>query len=289
MTSATATSIQGILIGILLAGLTTEAPAQAHDAHELVALVNAYRAAPQTCEGKRIGPLEPLTASPVLSRVRFGAGDPLQAALELAGYGAAHAQGIVLSGPRDPGAAMALAAGRYCGMLLNPAFSEVGVSRAGSTWRLVLARPVISPELPGWREAGKAILELVNAARAEPRRCGERTFAAAPPLKWNEQLASAALAHSRDMASLDYLDHVARDGSTPGDRAARAGYKWRRIAENVAAGQGSMKQVVSTWLTSPEHCENIMERALTEMGAAYSVNEKARKTIYWTQLFGSTR
>src|SRR5690606_2780543 len=40
-----------------------------------------------------------------------------------------------------------------------------------------------------------SILRYVNAARAEARRCGERSFARAAPVAWNTRLAAAARRH----------------------------------------------------------------------------------------------
>ena len=172
---------------------------------------------------------------------------------------------------------------------MSPQFSDIGISREGNTWRIVLARPLLSPELRDWREAGKEILKLSNAVRTQARTCGARHFSPAPPLRWNEKLAAAALAHSRDMATRNYFSHVGQDGSAVGDRAAREGYRWSRIGENIATGQGSPEQVVAGWLASPHHCANIMEPGFTEMGAAYFVNPKSDTIIYWSQVFGTPR
>jgi uncharacterized protein YkwD len=111
----------------------------------------------------------------------------------------------------------------------------------------------------------------------------------APPLRWNDLLAAAAIAHSRDMAARNYFSHSAKNGNRVGDRAQREGYKWRRIGENIAAGQGSAEQAVSAWLSSPTHCANLMSRDFTEMGAAYALNSESETPIYWTQVFGRSR
>jgi uncharacterized protein YkwD len=281
--------ISGIHVLMALAALAASpSSAAAPGTAELVRLINDYRAAPGMCEGRRTRPAGPLATEPALARVSHTDGEPLRDALMDAGYHAARAYAIVLSGPRTADAAMSLLRRRHCRILASPEYTEIGISRTGNAWHLVLARPLVSRDLGDWREAGKEILDLVNAARAEPRTCGGRRFAAAPPLAWNERLGMAALAHSRDMAESQYLDHAAPDGSLPGDRATRAGYRWRRIAENIASGQGSPREVVSKWLASPEHCENIMDRAYADMGAAYAIDPK-RGSIYWSQLFGSTR
>jgi uncharacterized protein YkwD len=265
------------------------APAWAQDARELVGLINAYRTAPQECEGKRSAATGPLAPDAHLEGVRTESGARLQEALKARGYPAAHAHSMTLSGPTSASAAMNLMKQRYCRPMLDPRYSNVGVSRDGRIWRIVLARPLLSPELGEWRQAGEEVLRLTNAARAQARTCGKRRFPAAPPLRWAKELGAAAFIHSRDMATRNYFDHRAPDGSQADARAQRQGYSWRRVGENIAAGQGSPERVTAAWLASPPHCENIMKREFAEMGAAYAVNQNSDSIIYWTQVFGTRR
>jgi uncharacterized protein YkwD len=75
-----------------------------------------------------------------------------------------------------------------------------------------------------------------------------------------------------------------------GERAHLAGYRWRRIGENIASGQGSPQAAVEGWLDSPGHCANTMHPGFTEMGAAYAINPASETgTVYWTQAFGAPR
>ena len=266
-------------------------PAGASD--PLATLVNAYRAAPGICDGSPAAPAPALVPQAALAQLRIGAGTFIESALERAGYAAEQAQAVYVTGPEDAQSAMTVLAQNYCKVLLSDRFSAVGSYREGSTWTVVLARP--APPLPSitypdWREAGRTILDEVNQARASARACGDRQFPAAPPLRWNPALGDAALAHSRDMATHRYFSHRARDGSHAADRAARAGYSWRRVGENIAFGQRSPREAVEGWLDSPGHCANIMNRDFTEMGAAYGVTpQRQTGIIYWTQVFGAPR
>jgi uncharacterized protein YkwD len=255
---------------------------------KLIELINEYRSSPQTCEGRQTAAVGPLAPQAVLARSASVSDiGSLQEALKRAGYTPAQLQSIMLSGPGSARDAFALLTERYCSVLSSAQFADIGISREGDTWRIVLARPLLSSGLGDWREAGKAVLEFTNAARARDTICGERHFGPATPLEWNEELASAALAHSRDMATHNYFSHYEKDGSTVGDRAARAGYTWSRIGENIAAGQGSPEQVVAGWIKSPHHCANIMEPDFRQMGAAYYVDPTSDTVIYWTQVFGT--
>jgi uncharacterized protein YkwD len=83
---------------------------------------------------------------------------------------------------------------------------------------------------------------------------------------------------------------VEKDGSTPADRATRAGYPWRLVGENIASGNRTPQEAVQAWLDSPGHCANLMNPGFTEMGAAYAIDPHSEnQTPYWTQVFARPR
>jgi len=131
-----------------------------------------------------------------------------------------------------------------------------------------------------------ALWEAHNAARAQARSCGDDFFEAAEALDWHCDLAQAAENHSMDMAAQDYFDHTGLDGSTFSDRAREAGYENFPSGENIAAGQRNVESVMSSWLSSPGHCSNIMNNRRNEMGASGVSASGARFGIYWTAVFG---
>jgi len=269
---------------VLVAGI-----ASAQSTTELANLINAYRSEPQTCAGATVTAAGPLASNPVLARAQFAAGGRLLDELKARGYQGAVAYVIAVTGPSNPGDVMKLIESRYCRALSGPQYTEMGVRRDAKNWQIVLARPLLSPDLRDWRTTGMQILQLVNAARAQPRACGNRRFEPARALTWDDKLAAAALAHSRDMAAGNYMDHVGKDGSHPDQRATRQGYVWQTVGENVAAGQGSAERVMSGWLASPGHCASIMNAQFTQMGAAYALNPRSDAGIYWTQVFGAPK
>lgn len=276
-----------LLSGAAVAAPTTDANA---DAEQLTALINAFRAAPGICQGEPAQSMRPLMQQPVLAALRIKPGTILSSALERAGYGDSKSEAIGISGVATSREAMAAIGPRFCRTLLSADYSDIGVSREGDEWTIVLAQPAAplpSATFPAWQDAGKLILEGVNAARAAGQVCGGQAYPPAPPLKWNEQLGAAALAHSGDMAAKRYFSHTSKDGSNVGDRARRAGYSWTRIGENIAFGAYTPQEVLAGWLSSPGHCAYIMSSGFTEMGAAYAVTPEQRAgVIYWTQDFG---
>ena len=91
------------------------------------------------------------------------------------------------------------------------------------------------------------------------------------------------------MAQYNYFSHQGRDGSSAADRLTRAGYVWKAVGENIAAGPTTPETAVDDWLRSPQHCATLMAPQFREMGVAYSVNRASESGIYWVQLFGLRR
>ncbi len=135
---------------------------------------------------------------------------------------------------------------------------------------------------------GEATL-LTNQARSVRQTCGDRSYDAVNNLSWNEQLAEAALAHSRDMAAKNYFDHTNREGENPGVRISRTGYSAITWGENIAAGYGSVSRVIEGWMESPGHCANIMNGGFTEFAVASAENQNSTYGTYWTMVLAAPR
>ncbi|MHC5539364.1 CAP domain-containing protein [Singulisphaera rosea] len=133
--------------------------------------------------------------------------------------------------------------------------------------------PVKTPEPPNIADRG-ALLEAHNR---------ERKAAKLPTFAINPKLEVAALAHARDMARREKMTHEGSDGSNAAQRIERQSYHFRSAAENVAAGQSDVDEVMKSWLESPPHKENILGPC-TEIGAACVKSEDG--TPYWCVDFG---
>lgn len=275
-----------LCFALLCLGPLLASQAQASEETQLIDSINAYRNQSQACANQASLELPPLASDPRLVLSATSMGD-LQQQLARVAYPMVNVQAISLSGPRDAGAAMQAIRESFCQVVLDPQFVDIGVSREGREWRIVVARPLLSARLGDWQSEGRNLLEAVNAARAQPRLCGTQQMNASAALSWNDTLAAAAQGHSRAMANQNFFDHIDREGRTPGDRAELAGYSGQRIAENIAAGLDSPRKVVDGWLASPGHCINLMNPQLRELGAAYATDPKSDAGIYWTALFGT--
>lgn len=285
-TRLSAWTLLSLLWCAALANANANANANASEQAQLVTAINQYRSEVQRCVEQAWEALPPLTQDSRLRLPVNGAGD-LQQALSAAAYPMVSVQAISLSGPRDAQTALQALTDSFCQILLDPQFVDIGVSRQGRDWRIVLARPLLGGRLGDWQVEGQQLLAQLNTARSQMRQCGAQHFAAAAPLRWNPSLADAAHSHSRAMANHNYFAHRDRDGRTPGDRAELAGYGGQRIGENIAAGRDAVADIVAGWLASPGHCANLMNPQFSELGAAYAVDPKSDAGIYWTALFGA--
>jgi uncharacterized protein YkwD len=131
------------------------------------------------------------------------------------------------------------------------------------------------------------ILAAINAVRAQARNCGSTSYAAAAPLAWNTQLATAAQGHSDDMASHNYFSHTSLDGRQFDRRAADAGYPGGFLAENIAAGQTTLQSTLNTWIGSPGHCANLMSPDYKDVALACASKSGTTYGMYWTLMAGA--
>ena len=135
------------------------------------------------------------------------------------------------------------------------------------------------------------MLAAVNARRRAGATCGsEGAFPPAADLTWNAALTQAAVGHSDDMVTHNFFSHTGSDGSTLGSRATAAGYTWSALGENIAAGQGTVAEVVDGWMKSDGHCANLMNANYRDIGVAcVAGNSGTTYRTYWTQDFGKSR
>lgn len=134
------------------------------------------------------------------------------------------------------------------------------------------------------------VLRLTNRARTRSQNCGrEGVMPKAAPLKANTKLTVAARRHARDMAANSYFSHTSRNGQDAGDRISAAGFRWSWWGENIAAGYGSPRAVVTGWLESDGHCANLMSRHFTHLGVGYARDADSDYGSYWVQNFARPR
>ena len=81
------------------------------------------------------------------------------------------------------------------------------------------------------------------------------------------------------------MSHSGTDGSNPGDRIARAGYRVLGVGgERRPRATPTPPSVMNGWMNSPGHRANILSGNVTQIGVglAYAANG----TPYWTMDLG---
>jgi uncharacterized protein YkwD len=266
--------------------LTPSPRAEAASISEVLTAARSVRA--RGCE-QHGGVRVPLRTSIALdgAAVQWSRGSAFQAAITRSGYRGDRSAGLHLSGD-DPSLGATLAA-HLCSTLTDPGVTDIGIyQHLGGTW-IVVAAPFEAPAPMAADSVAAEVLQLVNAARGVARRCGSSTQAAVPPVRLNALLNQAALAHAQDMLRYDYFDHIGHDGSSPAQRVDAIGYRHRLVGENIALGPETAQEAVRGWLSSPGHCENIMDPRFTELGVAFAANRSGEPRIYWVQAFAAPR
>ena len=257
-------------------------------ADDIAQSLNAIRS--RGCEG-RAGINVPLRRSTELDAVarEWSRGGRLRDAVARTDYRMINSSSMFVQGSKDTAVIVRTMSQNYCEVIVDATFTEIGLhQQQDKTW-VVVAKPFKAPAPGDASQISTRALELVNAARARARKCGQTTFPAVPPLKLDPLLQRAALAHAQDMAQHSRFDHEGSDGTRPAQRASRAGYRWRNVGENIAAGSPDIESTVQGWLDSPGHCANIMSPQFKEMGIAYVSRPKSKADIYWAQVFGTKR
>ena len=211
-------------------------------------------------------------------------GVPLKSAVAQAGYREQQSASVHVSG--DSGALKGMLANQLCEIVVDPKFSDIGVAQRGRDTWMIFAVPFNPPSADSSDMVDSELLARINSARAQSRRCGSKFFAAAPPLRANALLRTAAQEHAHDMLVHNYFAHEDHDGSSPAQRVAAAGYAYRIVGENIASGPENAAQAVAGWIASPEHCENLMDARFADSGVAYAASTSGAPRIYWVQDFG---
>lgn len=105
------------------------------------------------------------------------------------------------------------------------------------------------------------------------------------PVKRNDTLDRIAEFYACRLIDGGFFSHVDPDDDSRIDsRAGDFGYAFRKIGENLGAGQYSVEQVMREWMRSPGHRANILDPDFTEIGLAVRLGGEHR--VYWVQEFG---
>lgn len=120
------------------------------------------------------------------------------------------------------------------------------------------------------------VLDSVNSLRAA---------AGAGPLALSAELNAAAATHSRDMSVQNRPWHFGSDGSSPIDRARRAGYGGTVLGENISETYESELETITAWMQQPDTRDVIVNPRARDLGLAFF--QEANGKIWWTLVTGA--
>ena len=129
----------------------------------------------------------------------------------------------------------------------------------------------------------KRMLDLHNKTRVSK---------SLPRLCVHPALQRVARAHSTDMINRDFFSHTNPSGKTFAARIKSAGYRYKFVGENIAAGSGasgSPDNRFSAWMNSSGHRKNILNKGFREVGIGSAVGNYNGTEGYtmWTANFGT--
>ncbi len=126
----------------------------------------------------------------------------------------------------------------------------------------------------------KNVIELTNKEREKKGLSG---------LTENEALDKAAAAKAQNMFTENYWAHYAPSGKTPWDFILGAGYHFTYAGENLAKNFYKSDEVVTAWMNSPTHRENLLNPNYKDIGIAVVDGVlNGQKTTLVVQEFGTT-
>ena len=112
-----------------------------------------------------------------------------------------------------------------------------------------------------------------------------RQAAGVPAVELDAQLNAAAATHSRDMSAQNRPWLFGSDGSSPLDRAKRAGFQGQVIGENISESYETELETLAAWMRQADTRGVVLDPKARRMGIAW-FQEPAGK-LWWTLSMGS--
>lgn len=137
-----------------------------------------------------------------------------------------------------------------------------------------------TPKTPRNQVSSSLLITLTNK---------ERQKQGLPALGDNFLLDSAALAKAKDMFAKQYFEHTSPSGENASNFVTKEGYDYFIIGENLASGGfRDAQSIVSAWMASAGHRENILNPKYREVGAAAALGKfEGKSVLFAVQIFGT--
>ena len=141
----------------------------------------------------------------------------------------------------------------------------------------------ISPNIESIGVEGISNYDIIKLTNIERQKKGVKI------LKENSLLDKIAKERLEDMFRQGYFEHISPQGTSVSDIAKTDGYDYLLIGENIALGNfKSSVQLVTAWMESPGHKENILNPQFLEIGVfAKEGSYNGTNMIIGVQIFGN--
>lgn len=110
------------------------------------------------------------------------------------------------------------------------------------------------------------------------------------PVSENEALNKAAALKAQNMFDENYWAHFAPSGKTPWNFILGSGYRFTYAGENLAKNFYNTEAIVSAWMASPTHRDNLLNSKYNDIGIAVVEGTlNGQKTTLIVQMFGTVQ
>lgn len=106
------------------------------------------------------------------------------------------------------------------------------------------------------------------------------------PVTLSARLTAAAATHARDMSVQRRAWHFGSDGTSPADRAARAGYAGLVLGENISESFDDEIDVLQSWLSDPVTRRVMAAPEADTVGIAFYQEPSGK--LWWVQILGQS-
>ncbi|MSU90704.1 CAP domain-containing protein [Rhodobacteraceae bacterium 2CG4] len=106
------------------------------------------------------------------------------------------------------------------------------------------------------------------------------------PVTLSARLTAAARTHARDMSVQERAWHFGSDGTSPRDRAERAGFAGRVLGENISESFDDELQVLQSWIDDPVTRSVMLSPEADSVGLGWFQESDGK--LWWVQLLGQS-
>jgi uncharacterized YkwD family protein len=133
--------------------------------------------------------------------------------------------------------------------------------------------PTPSTPTPSTATQSEFATQVFNMVNQERSKAGLNT------LTINSALSGMALDKAKDLYNNNYFDHNSPTYGSPFDMMKTYGIQFTYAGENIAKGQQTPQEVMTAWMNSQGHRDNILNSHFTKIGVAYYNGEWVQEFI----------